>query len=60
MDQPNKFMFALQLAGVNLNNGSRYFDIEFKLESYVNGRKIDDSVQIELEPCTYEHWNITE
>lgn len=53
-------MFALSMSGYNLNNDTeRMFDAAFLLRTKFNTISQPDRF-ITLEPCTLQHWNVSD
>jgi hypothetical protein len=49
-------MFGVEIWHHNLNEGERYFDINFYHQHYHYGDPTNASIQYPLEPCTLDHW----
>ena len=50
----NKFMFAVGISGLNLNEGNRWFDVYMQYRSYdAQGR---NKTFIQLVPCSRSQW----
>jgi hypothetical protein len=51
-----KFMFGVEIWHHNLNEGIRYFDINFRNMEFNYGEPNNGSIEFPLEPCTLDHW----
>lgn len=55
-DDKRNFMIAVEIWHHNLNEGVRYFDINFANRDYTLGELTDLSIDYAMEPCTLDHW----
>jgi hypothetical protein len=51
------FMFGVEVFGLNLNQGSRYFDVQMKTYHYQNYGMDANITEVLLEACTVDHWS---
>jgi hypothetical protein len=55
-EERRHFMIAVEIWHHNLNEGIRYFDIDFINRDFKLGEETDASISYAMEPCTYDHW----
>lgn len=51
----NEFLFAIGITGLDLTMGDRYFNIEVKTLTSINGTK--NSADLAMQGCDYDQWN---